>query len=80
MRHNVSNEMITVAISMRKMRKRTGMSRREVQAKSGVKAVTLKEWESAIIKPNVISLIHLANLYGCTLDELVGRYDKTPLR
>lgn len=72
--------MITVALSMRKMRKRTGMSRRDVELKSGVKAVTLKEWESAVIKPNVVSLIHLANLYGCTLDELVGRYNETPLR
>lgn len=72
--------MIIAALSMRKMRKRTGMSRREVEEKSGVKAVTLKEWESAVIKPNVISLIHLANLYGCTLDELVGRYNETPMR
>ena len=72
--------MINVALSMRKMRKRTGMSRSEVELKSGVKSVTLKEWESANTKPNVVSLIRLANLYGCTLDELVGRYNETPMR
>jgi transcriptional regulator with XRE-family HTH domain len=57
-----------------KMRTKANMTRREVSLATGISEQAIHNIEKGIIKsPGSEFLIRLANLYCCTLDELLGR-------
>lgn len=55
----------------KKIRKQVGMTAQEVATKIGVSISTLFSWESGKTSPDSTRVIQLANLYGCTADELI---------
>lgn len=55
----------------KKIRRRVGMTAQEVATKIGVSISTLFSWESGKTSPDSTRVIQLANLYGCTADELI---------
>jgi transcriptional regulator with XRE-family HTH domain len=59
-------------------RKRANIEQDAAAAHAGVKRQTLSAWERGLGEPTAIDLGKLADLYGLTLDQLVGRDDLPP--
>lgn len=52
-------------------------SLREVEQDTGISNVNLSRWENGKVLPNIDFCVKLADYYGITLDELIGRdFDK----
>lgn len=49
------------------------MSQEELAKTLGVNRMTICSWESGATEPNITSCFRLADLFGVSLDELVGR-------
>lgn len=58
---------------IKKMRERTGMGQQEVAEALGITKRRYGGWEREEREINLRDAIHLADLFGCTLDELAGR-------
>ena len=54
------------------VRKRAGLTAQEAATAIGVAISTLYSWESGKTSPNSVFVCKLANLYGCTADELIA--------
>lgn len=54
-------------------RKRTGMSQNEVARRLGIDQSSVAYWETGRNIPRASLLVKLADLYCCTIDELMGR-------
>ncbi len=53
-------------------RTKAGMTAQEVATKIGVSISTLFSWESGKTSPDSVYVAQLAELYGCTADELIS--------
>lgn len=58
-------------MTLKQIRKRAGLTAREVGAKVGVSCQNVYNWESGSYPPPTNRLLPLAELYGCTVDDLV---------
>lgn len=58
---------------IKKMRERAGMTQQEVADALGVKKSRYGDWERETREVNLRDAITIADLFHCTLDELVGR-------
>lgn len=54
------------------MRKRAGLTQQESARKLGVSQGAVSQWENGNIKPRAAILIKLAELYDCTIDDLLA--------
>lgn len=54
-------------------RKRTGMSQMEVARRLNINQSSVACWETGKSIPRAFMLVKLADLYCCTIDELMGR-------
>lgn len=54
-----------------RMRKKAGLTQKDASEKSGIALSTLRRWEQGVNEPDVKSIVMLANLYGCTTDDLL---------
>ncbi len=54
-------------------RKRTGMSQTEVARRLGIDQSAVAYWETGKSIPRALMLVKVADLYDCTIDELMGR-------
>jgi len=59
-------------MQFKKKRELTGMSQLEVATKLGISNTAVSMWESGSSKPRIDILIKLAELYNCTVDELLS--------
>ena len=59
--------------NLQRLRKEKGLSQEDVAQKLFVSRQSVSKWENGNAEPGVENLKALANLYGVTLDELVGR-------
>lgn len=50
-----------------------GKTLKEVEAATGISNQNLSRWERGEVLPNIDFCVQLADFYGITLDELVGR-------
>lgn len=57
----------------REMRKAAGMTIYDVAAALGVTIASVSGWENGKCYPRAATLVKLADLYHCTVDELVRR-------
>ena len=53
-------------------RNRAGYKQREVSEALNIPLGTLRRWEQGVNEPDIESLIDLANLYGTSVDALLG--------
>jgi len=54
-------------------RKELGISQRQLAKKLNTTQCNVHYWENGRFRPNIIDLISLADIFGCSIDELVGR-------
>ena len=52
------------------------LSLKEVEEKTGISNQNLSRWERGEVLPNIDFCVKLADFYGITLDELVGRDER----
>lgn len=56
-------------------RRATGLTQEDVASRLGVSRQTVGKWESGRATPELEKLVTLCDLFGCSLDELVGRVE-----
>lgn len=59
--------------ALKEAREEHGLSQRQLAEKTGLKPANISRWEADIQSPAIDYCIILADFYGITLDELVGR-------
>lgn len=58
---------------IRMLRKRLGMTMYELADRMGVSVASVSRWETGKELPASARLVALADVLGCTIDELFGR-------
>ena len=58
---------------LKEQRKMRGLTQVELAQETGIPQSTLSAWEQGVNMPNIADCIKLADFYGISLDELVGR-------
>lgn len=58
-------------MSFSSARERTGLTQKEVAEKLGIDQSAVSLWETGKTSPRIAVLIKLAELYHCSLDELL---------
>lgn len=59
-------------------RELAGISILELSKKIGTSHQNISRWERGEVMPSIDFCVKLANFYGISLDELIGRDIKTP--
>ena len=62
-------------MSFASARTKAGLSQAAVGAELGISAASVCQWETGKTMPNPKKLPLIANLYGCTIDELLKPSD-----
>ena len=60
-------------IALKEFREEKGISQSELAKLTGIKQQNISRWESGTTLPNIDFCVQLADFYGVSLDELVGR-------
>ena len=63
--------------SLKFHRETSGLTQTELANQTGVSQESISRWEKGLVLPNIDYCVKLADFYGITLDELVGREIKT---
>ena len=63
---------MSLSENLQRLRKEKGLSQEDVAQKLFVSRQSVSKWENGAAEPGVENLKALANLYGVTLDELMG--------
>ena len=58
-------------LALKKYRQKNGIKQAELAKKIGVANSTISMWETGDRKPDIIILKKLAEIFGCTTDELL---------
>ena len=64
---------MTFGERLKHKRERKELTQCEVAKKLGTSNETVFRWEHDMVLPSLINLISLADVFQCSLDELVGR-------
>ena len=65
--------LVRVFMRLRELRNQSGMTQNELASKIGVTGQTILNWENGIYEPKIAQLIALSNLFGVSIDYLVGK-------
>ena len=68
-----SMSVLTIGEIIRRKRKAMGLTQRKLAEKAGATPLMVYNWEKGLFFPNVMSLCDLADVFGCSVDELLGR-------
>lgn len=63
---------LTLNEKLQKLRKESNMSQEKIAELVGVSRQSVSKWEIGLSKPDTENLIHLAEIYHVSLDELIG--------
>lgn len=58
---------------IKEIRKEKGILQKEIAEKLNKTTSCISSWETGITEPNIEDMIELANIFGCTVDYLLGR-------
>lgn len=58
---------------LKEQREARGKTIRGLAAETGIQATNLSRWERGAVLPNIDFCVRLADYYGITIDELIGR-------
>lgn len=64
---------MNLGLELKNHRESNGYSQIQVAQATQITQAAISRWESNLRIPNIIDCITLADFYGITLDELVGR-------
>lgn len=59
--------------ALKDAREEKGLNQLELAERTGISHQNISRWESGKVIPNIDFCVKLADYYGITLDELVGR-------
>ena len=62
-------------LKISEIRKEKGISQKELAKLLNISPGNLCEWEKGRIEPNIFALKRLADIFGCSVDYLIGRED-----
>ena len=65
-------------LMLRELRTKQGLSQRKVADQIGVVPSAVAQWELGLSNPSLSNLLALADLLGCSLDQLLARDERTP--
>lgn len=65
--------------NIREMRKRAGLTQVEVAKVLEISIDTLWRWETGAGEPRLSDMLKMSELFGCTVDELIGKNPTQPL-
>ena len=68
---------MTIGQSIRQHRNKLGISQLDLANMVGVHPVNISWWENDHVFPSILNTIGLADAFGITIDELVGRKVET---
>lgn len=57
-------------------RARLGMTQSQLAEKLSVSSITVARWESGSVEPRLSQLRVMADMFGCTVDYLIGRTEE----
>ena len=60
-------------MEIKKIRDAAGLRQYELAERMGVKQASVSAWESGAAMPSAANLLKLADIFGCTVDEILGR-------
>lgn len=69
--------MKTIGEIIKYKREKMGVNKSKLANKIGVSVTAISSWESGEYHPHVLVLCDLADIFGCTTDELLGRTECT---
>lgn len=58
-------------LDIRNRRKAMGMTQAKLSEKLGCSAITVCQWEIGTRTPGIETLVKLADIFGCTVDDLI---------
>lgn len=64
---------MNLAENLKCLRKVKNIGQAELAAELNVSIKTVSHWETGYTEPSIAQLIHLANYFDTSIDELVGR-------
>lgn len=64
---------MNIGQKIQELRKRKGITQEELAAELGVTAAAVSKWENSYTLPDILMLCALADFFGVTTDELLGR-------
>ena len=62
--------------NLRGERCRMDFSQDELADKLGVSPATVRQWESGATKPSAANLLAMSDMFGCSVDYLLGRTEE----
>ena len=65
--------METYGKALKYQREASGLTQTQLAERTGISQESISRWENNLVLPNIDFCIKLADFYGITLDELVGR-------
>ena len=65
------------AVNIKALRERENMTQEELARKLGVKPPAVSKWERALTFPRMDKLIAMANIFGVTVDVILGTEQTT---
>ena len=64
---------------IKKMRERAGLTQAKVAAALEISIDTLWRWETNAGEPRLSDLLKMSELFGCTVEEIIGKNPTQPL-
>ncbi len=60
-------------MEIKRIREAAGLRQYELAERMGVKQASVSAWESGAAMPSAANLLKLADIFSCTVDEILGR-------
>ena len=67
---------VHVISNLRGERCRQDLSQDELAKRLGVSPASIRQWESNTARPSAANLLAMSDMFGCSVDYLLGRTDE----